>query len=213
MEEEANARAHGFTTKEGALAMAKERVEELGFEWVTYVPPSGYVSKNEVEALVAQRVAEVGHDLEKLEQERKVGKHQRRAFAEKLRRDSAVPIQDQLLAILTKHRVRVSKIIDDWDIDGNRHISRKEFKQVLMFMGCEDITREESNEIFSMFDEDGAGAVDYFELERKLKGFDDRGEQNSRFEGRSTPTAPVRTPMRSIAVTTSLLRTTRLHED
>ena len=186
MEEEANARAHGYTTKEGALAMAKERVEELGLEWVTYVPPSGYVSQNEAEVIVARRVEEAGLDLEKLERDRKVGKHKRRAFAEKLRRDSAVPIQDQLLAILTKHKVRVSKVIDDWDIDGNRHISRKEFKQVLMFMGCEDITREESNEIFSMFDEDGAGAVDFMELERKLHSFDGRGASPLRREPAAT---------------------------
>ena len=107
-------------------------------------------------------------------------------FAEAIHRYSDVPIQDQLLAILTKHKVRVSKVINDWDIDGNRHISRKEFKQVLMFMGCEDITREESNEIFSMFDEDGAGAVDFMELERKLHSFDGRGASPLRREPAAT---------------------------
>ena len=162
--------------KEEALATAKARVEELCVEWVKFVPPEGWVSLDEVTAMVVKRLDELGQSLYQLEQEKKVGKHKRRAFAEKLRRDSAVPIQDQLLAILTKHKVRVSKVIDDWDIDGNRHISRKEFKQVLMFMGCEDITREESNEIFSMFDEDGAGSIDFQELERKLEESYDRGK-------------------------------------
>ena len=179
MEAEANARAHGFVMKEEATAMAKSRVEALGLEWENYVPPAGWVSTEEITAMVVRRLESRGLSLDQLEQEKKVGKHKRRAFAEKLRRDSAVPIQDQLLAILTKHKVRVSKVIDDWDIDGNRHISRKEFKQVLMFMGCEDITREESNEIFSMFDEDGAGAVDFMELERKLTDYHDRGEQTA----------------------------------
>ena len=187
MEEEANARAHGFVMKEEALATAKARVEELGVEWVKFVPPEGWVSLDEVTAMVVKRLDELGQSLDQLEQEKKVGKHKRRAFAEKLRRDSAVPIQDQLLAILTKHKVRVSKVINDWDIDGNRHISRKEFKQVLMFMGCEDITREESNEIFSMFDEDGAGSIDFQELERKLDEYHgERGEQTPQCERQRT---------------------------
>ena len=141
-----------------------------------YRPPAGWVSKDEVQTLVVQRLGELGFDLKKLEKEKKVGAFKRRSFAEKLRRESLVPIEDQLLAILTKHKVRVSKLIADWDMDGNNQISKKEFHQALQFMGCDDITRDESDSIFKMFDEDGTGSIDYLELERLLAKFSKLGE-------------------------------------
>ena len=59
-------------------------------------------------------------------------------------------------------------VIQEWDDDGNRQISKKEFHKVAMFIGREHLTIEESGRLFRRFDEDGAGSITSAELERTL---------------------------------------------
>ena len=87
MDDEANARAHGWMSKDEATATAKARVEELGFEWERFVPLDGWVPREQVEAMAAHRLEELGLDFDQEEREKKVGKHKRKVFAESLRRD------------------------------------------------------------------------------------------------------------------------------
>ena len=66
---------------------------------------------------------------------------------------------------------RVLDLINEWDEDGSRSLSRKEFHKVVMFMGKEHLTRGETAKIFKSFDEDGTGSIDFGELERLIAKF------------------------------------------
>ena len=69
------------------------------------------------------------------------------------------------------------ELIKEWDVDGNRQVSKREFHHVAQFMARGDMTKHESAEIFKMFDEDGAGTLSFFEIERVIKSFADHGER------------------------------------
>ena len=53
----------------------------------------------------------------------------------------------------------VLDVMKEWDADGNRQLTKKEFHKVVMFMGRGEIKKEESGDMFKMFDEDGAGTI------------------------------------------------------
>ena len=98
-------------------------------------------------------------------------------FKEKLHKYSEVPIGDQLLAILSKHKVRVMDLINQWDTDGNRQVSKKEFHKAVMFMAeSDEVNRADSSVIFKQFDADGQGTISFNELEKTIETFAERGE-------------------------------------
>ena len=68
-------------------------------------------------------------------------------------------------------------LIKEWDDDGNRQLAKKEFHKVVMFMGRGEIKKEESADVFKLFDEDGAGSISFQELESALDTFQYRGER------------------------------------
>jgi len=82
--------------------------------------------------------------------------------------ESAISIDEQVMARLRKHAVRVIDIFRQWDEDHDGLVSRKEFRKAMAVLGLE-MTREDADGIFDRFDEDGSGQISYAEMKKALK--------------------------------------------
>ena len=71
--------------------------------------------------------------------------------------------------LLRKRNMRIGDVIHDWDDDGDGQIDRSEFLRHLHSLGLTDVTRAESDKLFSSLDEDGSGELDMHELRHALK--------------------------------------------
>ncbi|KAK3730694.1 hypothetical protein RRG08_041474 [Elysia crispata] len=65
-----------------------------------------------------------------------------------------------------KGLARTFKIMDD---DENRSLDQKEFRKGLHDYGLVEITKEQADELFGLFDKDGSGSIDFDEFLVKLR--------------------------------------------
>ena len=87
--------------------------------------------------------------------------------AVQLNMDSDVPIQEQIVELMQKHRVQVIKLFQDWDDDGNGEVSKKEFRKAIAALGV-NAPANELNALFDTFDTDKSGSLEYKELQKVL---------------------------------------------
>ena len=55
------------------------------------------------------------------------------------------------------------------DDDENRSLDQKEFRKGLHDYGLVEITKEQADELFGLFDKDGSGSIDFDEFLVKLR--------------------------------------------
>ena len=77
-------------------------------------------------------------------------------------------VQEQLTAMLVKSAGRVLDLFQQWDVDGDGQVSKKEFRRAMKVLGF-DAPREELDGLFDSFDPDGGGTIDYKELNKALR--------------------------------------------
>ena len=125
--------------------------------------------------------------------------------AVKLDRSSGVPIPEQLRTILSANAVRVIDLFRQWDDDESGVIDFDEFAGAMHYLGF-SVSRAELQELFSAFDPDGSGSIEYRELNtllRKRAAPPTRRAppQRGEFDRPHSASAPF---MRSIAVAPSM---------
>ena len=82
--------------------------------------------------------------------------------------NSEYSVAHQLRKVLKENSVRIIDLFRDWDEDGDGTISRGEFGKVMPVLGIK-VSKQDMNELFSMFDQDGSGLIDYSELSSLLQ--------------------------------------------
>ena len=86
---------------------------------------------------------------------------------------TALGVSDQLRQKLKDRWGRVSQLLNDWDEDGDGEISRDEFVRGTRALGI-ILSDHEVEEVFSVYDVDGGGSIDYKELNRFLRSGNDQ---------------------------------------
>ena len=81
--------------------------------------------------------------------------------------------------------VRIIDVFRAWDVDEDGKISRSEFKAAVASLGHGQATDDELAAMFSKFDANGDGSIDYGELERALakRGGEQRGAPTAKAKG------------------------------
>ena len=87
--------------------------------------------------------------------------------------DSGVPYSDQLRKHLQKNAVRVIDLFREWDADGSGSVSKKEFCDNMKLLGL-NVPKKDVVELFESMDPSGDGQLEYNELNKLLRGGDDR---------------------------------------
>ena len=82
---------------------------------------------------------------------------------------SDVPIMEQLAEALAANLDRVIDVFRAWDTDGSGMISKREFRQGLSMLGLKELPREQVDALFDQIDTDHNGAIEYGEINHKLR--------------------------------------------
>ena len=86
----------------------------------------------------------------------------------KLLPDSATRVEAILASAIKKSAVRVIDLFQEWDLDRDGTISKKEFRRGLQSTSI-SATPADIDALFAKWDSDGSGALDYNELNRALR--------------------------------------------
>ena len=78
-------------------------------------------------------------------------------------------VQQQIFEALRANAVRVMDLFRDWDDDNTGTISKKEFRSAMRELGL-NVPREQIELLFSDFDPDGSGKIEFVELNKQLRG-------------------------------------------
>ena len=83
--------------------------------------------------------------------------------------DESSSVQDRLRAALRENSVKVMDLFAEWDVNGDHHVDKKEFRRAMENLGFTH-SRPHIDAVFESLDEDGSGTIDFKELNRALKG-------------------------------------------
>ena len=86
-----------------------------------------------------------------------------------------------LVATLTMNQGRVMDLFRKWDEDGDGQVSRAEFVRAMAALKIE-VTDDEVDAVWRIFDRDGSGSVDFREVQRELHRAKERPEVLARVE-------------------------------
>ena len=93
-------------------------------------------------------------------------------------------VSEQLRRKIKESWGSVSRLLHEWDADGDGEISKAEFVKGMAAMGI-NLTSYEVDEVFSVYDRDGGGTIDFAELHRFLRSGHDH-QLHSKMYARST---------------------------
>lgn len=79
--------------------------------------------------------------------------------------DPAMDAIEEVTVYIAKHASNVMDMLEAWDTNRDRMISKPEFRNFLVANGF-ILSRVDTDELFGSFDEDGSGQLDYVELVR-----------------------------------------------
>ena len=93
-------------------------------------------------------------------------------------------VSEQLRRKIKESWGSVSQLLQEWDSDGDGEISKAEFAKGMVAMGI-SLSSYEVDEVFSVYDIDGGGTIDFAELHRFLRSGHDH-QLHSKMYARST---------------------------
>ena len=82
-------------------------------------------------------------------------------------------VSEQLRRKIKESWGSVSQLLQEWDSDGDGEISKAEFTKGMVAMGI-NLSSHEVDEVFSVYDRDGGGTIDFAELHRFLRSGHDQ---------------------------------------
>lgn len=77
--------------------------------------------------------------------------------------DPTMDVVEEVTVFIAKHASNVMDLLEAWDTNKDRKISKKEFNAFLVGNGF-IVSRLDADALFDQFDEDGSGQLDYVEL-------------------------------------------------
>lgn len=93
-------------------------------------------------------------------------------------------VSERLRQKLRESWSRVSQLLQEWDSDGDGEISKEEFTKGMVAMGIA-LSKYEVEEVFAVYDKDGGGSIDFFELNRFLRSGHDQQLDTKMYTRRS----------------------------
>jgi len=82
-------------------------------------------------------------------------------------------VSEQLRRKIKESWGSVSQLLQEWDSDADGEISKAEFAKGMVAMGI-NLSSHEVDEVFSVYDRDGGGTIDFAELHRFLRSGHDQ---------------------------------------
>jgi hypothetical protein len=96
--------------------------------------------------------------------------------------DGALPVSEQIAAALRKNAARVLDLFRSWDTNLDGEVTRKEFHKAMPALGL-DVPKRDIDALFSEWDRDGGGALEFGELKKILSGHGRGGAKPSKAQG------------------------------
>ena len=91
-------------------------------------------------------------------------------------------VSEQLRKKLKKSWASVSQLLKEWDSDGDGEIGKVEFAKGMVAMGI-SLSSYEVDEVFTVYDHDGGGTIDFAELNRFLRSGHDQQLHSKLYAG------------------------------
>ena len=109
---------------------------------------------------------------------------------------TVIGVSERLRKKLKESWGSVSQLLHEWDADGDGEIGKVEFAKGMVAMGI-SLSSYEVDEVFSVYDSDGGGTIDFAELNRFLRSGHDL-QLHSKMYARSTVRQRAPRPQRQL---------------